>query len=94
MIGLFGSALFGASFPTMVIIFGQMVDDLGAIKIGNGENPMKKNSIIMIYVAFGTFLASSIYIICLSIFGELVSHNLKIIYFKKALEKDAFFYDE
>ena len=94
MNGLFWSFLFGGSFPTMVVIFGQMVDDLGGISIGNGENPMKKNAIIMIYVALLTFFTSSMYIVCLGIFSESVAHKLKIKYFNKALQKDAAFYDE
>ena len=85
MNGLLWSFIFGGSFPLMVVIFGQMVDDLGGITGSGGENPMKKNAIKMIYVALATFFTSSMYIICLSIFSESVAHKLKIKYFKRAL---------
>lgn len=39
--GLFWSFMFGASFPALIVVFGNMVDDLGSIEGTNGENPMK-----------------------------------------------------
>ena len=93
--GFFWSFIFGGSMPGFCIVFGALVDDLGAQQPGSGkENPMKTNTIYMIYVAGFAFLSSAMYISSFSIFSESVQYHLKIEYMKAALEKDAAFYDE
>ena len=93
--GLFWSFIFGSSMPAFSIVFGELVDDLGAQQPGSGkENPMKTNTVYMLYVAAFTFLSSAMYIISFSMFSESVQYHLKIEYMKSALEKDAAFYDE
>lgn len=93
--GLFWSFIFGASMPGFSIVFGELVDDLGEQQPGSGkENPMKTNTVNMLYVAAFTFVSAAMYIISFSIFSESVQYHLKIEYMKAALEKDAAFYDE
>lgn len=60
---------------------------------GSGKNPMKDNTVMMLYVALFAFLSSALYISTFSIFSESIQFKLKIEYLKACLKKDAAFYD-
>jgi ABC-type multidrug transport system fused ATPase/permease subunit len=92
--GVLWAFAFGAALPGFCIIFGGLIDDMGTMGVGEQkENPLKKNSLYMIYVAGGTWVTSGCYISALAVYSESIAHKLKIKYFEKALYKDAAFYD-
>lgn len=95
--GIFWSFLFGAALPAFCIIFGELLDDMGEMSAAPNEeaaNPMSQNSLYMVYNALGVMVTTSLYIGALGIYSESIAHKLKIVYFTKALTKDAAFYDE
>lgn len=93
--GFFWSFLFGAAMPGFCIIFGELIDDMGEMAPGSDEpNPMKENTIFMVYVALGTFVTSALHISSFAVFSESIAYKLKVEYFEAALSKDAAFYDE
>jgi ABC-type multidrug transport system fused ATPase/permease subunit len=61
---------------------------------GSGSNPMKENTLMMVYVAIWAFISSACYITTFSVFSESIQYKLKIEYLKACLMKDAAFYDE
>lgn len=93
-IGFFWSMVFGGAMPGFSVVFGELIDDLGAQEPGGGSNPMKDNTLLMLYVALFAFVSSAFYISAFSVLSERVQFKLKIEYLKSALSKDAAFYDE
>jgi ATP-binding cassette subfamily B (MDR/TAP) protein 1 len=48
----------------------------------------------MLYIATGVFLVSMANIILFSVFSENIAYRIRLMYFKRCLEKDASYYDE
>lgn len=94
--GCFWSTGFGAAMPGFCLVFGELIDDMGAMEtsVGGESNPMKTNTLFMLYVAAGAFVTSAIYISTFAVYSERVALKLRLTYFEKALSKDAAFYDE
>lgn len=94
--GMFFSVVMGMVLPGFCFIFGELIDEMGAMvsTVGKNDNPMKDNTIYMVYVALGMLVGSFFNIAFLMIYSESITYKLKIQYFTKALAKDAAFYDE
>ena len=93
ILGFSWSFIFGAAMPAFCIVFGELVDDMGSMNPGSGNNPMKENTVMMLYVAIAAFVSSAFYISGFSVFSESIQFKLKIEYLKACLMKDAAFYD-
>jgi len=81
--------------PMFMLIFGQMIDSIGS-STGEGESgfsSMKSQSVMMLYVAFGVFIVSSLQMALFAVFAENIAHRIKIMYFRRVLEKDATWFD-
>jgi len=47
----------------------------------------------MLYVAFSVFIFSTLQMALFAVFAENISHRIKIMYFRRVLEKDATWFD-
>ena len=85
------SMLFGASLPAFTLIFGEMIDSIGA---NSGFESLGTQAKWMLFIGAGVYVFSFFQVSLFSIFAENISHKVKINYFRACLAKDAAWFDE
>ena len=89
--GTIFSTIFGAGMPALCIIFGDLADDMGS-SAGNYD-VMKSTASTMILIGVVMWIFAWAQITTWSTFAMRIAHKIRIVYFRKCLEKDAAFYD-
>jgi len=83
------ATLFGGALPGFCIIFGDLIQDVGAQQMDN----LTSSAVWMTVIGVIAALFSATFIALFSLFAVSATHKIQIQYFRAALKKDATYYD-
>ncbi|KAK7264797.1 hypothetical protein RJT34_32408 [Clitoria ternatea] len=94
-VGTVGAVGNGMSLPLMTLVFGSMINAFGGSRnTDNVVHDVSKESLKFVYLAVGTFFASSLQLTCWMITGERQAARIRGLYLQTILRQDVSFFDK
>ncbi|GAA0164753.1 ATP-binding cassette [Lithospermum erythrorhizon] len=93
MVGTIAAVANGMTQPVMTLIFGNLINTLGTTPPSRVVHEVSKVSLLFLYLAIGSGMASLLQMSCWMVTGERQAGRIRGLYLKTILKQDIAFFD-
>ncbi|XP_061370011.1 ABC transporter B family member 9-like [Gastrolobium bilobum] len=93
IIGTISSVANGLSQPLMTVILGKVINTFGSTDPSRTINEVSKVSLLFVYLAIGSGIASFLQVSCWMVTGERQAARIRGLYLKTILKQDIAYFD-
>jgi ATP-binding cassette subfamily B (MDR/TAP) protein 1 len=92
VIGTIAALANGSTRTLNMLILGDLFDTINFDTSG-GTNPISAKAIYFVYIAIGTFICSTLQVLCFTIISENITIRVRQLYLQSVLSQDIAFFD-